>query len=122
MAVKCTGAEYKAFMASDWGEMFMDDFVISINGVDVDFQYGGLDEAEDAMQPSDKVVIKEGGVYEPVQIHDSVCGHDTYVRSLESHFKLWRKAQTTSFLSVECQNDKLEAVKTAIVAAGGKIK
>lgn len=114
MAVKLTGAEYKAFMDSDWGDCFMDDYVIAINGVDFEQMGGGLEDAEDAMQPSDKVVIKGGDIF--------TTNESSYVRSLEAHFKLWRKKQTTAILSVECPNDKLDAVKAAIVAAGGKVK
>lgn len=113
MAVKCTGAEYKAFISSDWGDgVYMDDYAIAINGEKYDQLEGGLEDAEENLQPGDKVVIMEGGIYQ-----DS-----GYVRSLESHFKLWRKKQATAFLAVECPNDKLEAVKAAIVAAGGKVK
>lgn len=113
MAVKMTGAEYKSFMASDWGaDCYMDDYVISVNGTKYEQLDGGLEDAEDNMKPSDKVVIHEGGIYR----------ESAYIRSLESHFKLWRKAQTTSFLSVECPDDRLDAVKAAIVAAGGKVK
>ncbi len=41
--------------------------------------------------------------------------------SLETYFRRWRKKQTTTFLTVECDHTKLEAVKAAIKAAGGKI-
>lgn len=112
MVVKCTGAEYKRFMNSDWGDgVFMDDYVISINGTVYEQLEGGLDDAEEKIQPSDKVVILGGDVF-----RDS-----SHIRSLESHFKQWRKKQTTAFLSVECPIDKLDAVKAAIVSAGGKV-
>ena len=112
MAVKCTGAEYKRFIESDWGgDAYMDDYVISINGTIYNQFDGGLDEAEEKIQPSDKMVIIEGDVF---------VGSG-WVRSLEAHFKQWRKKQTTAFLAVECPIDKLDAVKAAIIAAGGKV-
>ena len=112
MSVKCTGAEYKRFMNSDWGDgVFMDDYVISINGTVYEQLEGGLDDAEEKIQPSDKIVIIEGGVF---------VGN-RHVRSLEAHFKQWRKRHSTAFLAVECPIDKLDAVKAAIVSAGGKV-
>lgn len=112
MAVKCTGAEYNAFIESDWeNDAYMDDYSISVNGVEFNqFQEDSIHHHE--IKPSDKIVILAGCVYEDSK----------YIRTLESHFKMWRKKQATAFLAVECPNDKLEAVKAAIVAAGGKIK
>lgn len=42
--------------------------------------------------------------------------------SLEAHFKRWRKRQTTSVLVVEVPHKAADAVRAAIVAAGGKVR
>ena len=109
MAIKCTGAEYKSFMAADWGNnVYMDDYCISVNGE----EFIGCDLDEDNIEPTDKVVIMAGCVYDDA----------SYLRTLEAHFKMWRKKQTTAIVVVECPHDKLETVKAAIIAAGGKVK
>jgi len=41
--------------------------------------------------------------------------------SFEAYFKRWKKAQTTAIFVVECDLEKLDAVKQAIAAAGGKL-
>ena len=41
--------------------------------------------------------------------------------SLESFFKKWRKKQNTATLIVECDLAKIDAMKAAVKAAGGKI-
>jgi len=42
--------------------------------------------------------------------------------SLETHFKRWRKRQTTTLLVVEVAHEAAEAVCAAIAAAGGKVR
>ena len=116
MAVKCSGAEYKAFIDAGWGDIdadwgcgyYMDDYEVSVNGTVYD-QYGM--DVESAIKPTDKVVIICGDIYRG----------DSYIRSLESHFKAWRKSQTTAFLLVECPVGAVDAVKTAIILSGGKV-
>ena len=114
MAVKMTGAEYKSFMAEDWHDgYYMDDYAVSINGEVFDAIESGLESAEEAMQSTDKVAIVEGAVFDK---------DGAYVSSLEAYFKAWRKARTTTTIVVECQKDKFDAIRDAIITAGGKIK
>ena len=41
---------------------------------------------------------------------------------LVAEFRRWRKQQTTEYLSVEVPKDKADAVRSAITAAGGRVK
>ena len=114
MTVKMTGAEYKSFMTEDWHDgYYMDDYAIAINGEVFDAIESGLASAEEVMQATDKVAIVEGAVFDK---------DDAYVSTLETYFKTWRKARTTTTIVVECPKDKIDAIRSAIISAGGKIK
>jgi hypothetical protein len=109
--VKTTGAEFWAFYndktfwpAGSWH----DDTLIIVNGKDVE------DYTPENI-PDDAQLLIEGGI---VYLDDQ--GRDD--TAFESFFKKWRKTQNTVFLSVECPKDKVDAVKSAIKAAGGKAK
>ena len=41
--------------------------------------------------------------------------------SFEGFFRVWKRCQTIKTILVECDDSKLEAVKAAIKAAGGKV-
>jgi hypothetical protein len=115
MSVKTTGAEYKAYMnESDpkwWSkDAYMDDELLTVDGKSTSEQ----DNFDSSHLSDDAIVIIEGGTYH--QSYD-----DDNPISLESHFKRWRKAQTTVRIAVEVHKDKLEALKAAIKLAGGKV-
>lgn len=112
MGTKTTGAEWKRYYSdtSAWPDgAWHDDEIITVNGVDAEDI--DLNEIEDSA-----VVVVSGGVY--------LTGThaDDNAPSLETHFKRWRKAQSTTFLAVEVPNEKLEAVLQAIQQAGGNVK
>ena len=55
-------------------------------------------------------------------------GENGFDVSFETYFKHWRRTQkaalastNVTLLSVTAPNDKLEAIKAAIIAAGGKV-
>jgi hypothetical protein len=112
MTTKATGAELKrfyndpAYWPGDQGNTWHEDEIVLVDGKTVE-EYA--DVADDA-----KVTIDGGVVL-------SSRWDEEEAPSFETHFKRWRKAQSTAFLSVECPKDKLEAVKAAIRAAGGKV-
>lgn len=116
MAVKTTGAEFKAFYEDKdfWPEdnanyVWHEEAIILVDGVE---DPEGIDTA--ALADSAEVRI-EGGV---------VCCSkwDGNEPSLESYFRKWKKSRDTVLLVVECGKDKLEAVKAAVKAAGGKAR
>jgi len=111
--IKTTGAEWKAFNADNtyWGEFYMEDEVITVNGEPVDEYSFDVESLNDA----DKVTVDGGWVA------DQAAGSDKEY-NLNTFFNRWRKQQTTEFLSVEVQKEKADAVRAAIVAAGGKVK
>ena len=116
MTVKATGAEYKAFMADlvfwpDDGKNYTwhEDDTTMIDSVVM----GDLHTLSDILDTA-KITIDGGMVFNNTWPDESEPSLDTY-------FKRWRKAQNTVFLAVEAPKDKLEAVKAAIKAAGGKV-
>lgn len=114
MATKTTGAEFKRFYNDDkyWpeddGNTWHEDALLSIDGV---VQEDGIDIqvlADDA-----EVKIQGGVVYGP-----QWEGNEP---SLEAYFKRWKKKQSTVSFLVECDQSRLDAVKAAIKAAGGRV-
>ena len=81
---------------------------IYINGV---YQLDGI-EAEKLLD-ADEVKF-EGGVVFGLVV-------DPREPSFVAYFKRWKKAQTTVIFAVECDRDKIDAVKQAIADAGGKV-
>lgn len=112
MSVKMSGAEYKRFYSDPefWPEgVWNEDAEITVDGNE---QPDGIDV--ETLSDNAVVIIEDGVVCGPQwEFGDSP--------SLETYFRRWRKKQTTTFLTVECDHAKLEAVKAAIKAAGGKI-
>ncbi len=111
MSVKMSGAEFKKFMSSEefWPvDTWHEDEQITVNGED---RPDGVEAS--TLSDTDVVVIHDGVLTGPQWLDGGP--------SLETHFRRWRKKQTTTFLTVECDHTKLEAVKAAIKAAGGKI-
>lgn len=118
METKTTGAELKAFNNDDsyWGksadssvDIWHDEMVLEVNGVEMPDGF----PIED-LKDEDQVRILNGYV---MSNQEGVAD-----QSLESFFKAWRKIQNTVHLAVEVPKQKLESVRAAILAAGGKIK
>jgi len=109
--IKITGIEWKSYMADviAWPKgAWFDDEEIKINGrlPGNEFDVENVDDAA-------KVELSYGVYYKN--------DYDFEGRSLEAHFKAWRKNQTTAFGSVEAPKENAAAVKAAILAAGGKV-
>lgn len=115
MAVKTTGAEFKRFYtdpafwppeaASHKDNVWHEDELISVDG---EQREEGFDF--DTIPDSAQVTV-EGGVVFGLKDEPS----------FETYFKRWRKLQSTSVLVVECDVTKLDAVKSAVRAAGGRV-
>lgn len=113
MATKTTGADLKRFWndKASWPEgMYWDDGAILVNGSDSDnIDLSTVDnEAE--------ISIHDG-----IVLHESDTDWNKTAPTLEAHFLNWQKKQTTRILLVEVPIERLEAVKTAMTAAGGQI-
>lgn len=110
MTVKTTGAEWKRFYSDKgaWPDgAWHDDEEITICG-------------EPWNPDNDLMNVSDG---EPMTIAGGIVFMNENAAdgpSLESHFKRWRKAQSTVFFSCEAPRDRADAVKAAIIAAGGK--
>lgn len=116
MGVKTNGAEYKAYIADTdpkfWPDgSFIDDDVLIVNGT----THGSDDLTLDtsAFKDEDEVIIHCGSFYQSAREDDPI--------SLETHFKRWRKAQSTVRIAVEVHKDKLDGLMTAIKANGGRV-
>ena len=118
MAVKCTGEQFKRFYSDPryWfhtadvkkTSTWHDDEVILIDGKEKDENFDMADVADDA-----QVSVEGGMVYGPVVGSEEPA--------LDSYLRRWLKEQSTTSFLVTCDKDKLDAVKAAIKAAGGKI-
>lgn len=115
MSTKTNGAEYKAYIAESdskwWPESsWMEEELLTVDGLSTesmtDFDSGNIAD--------ESAVTIEGGTY-----YNSMDDDDPI--SLETHFKRWRKAQTTVRISVEVHKDKLDGLKAAIKANGGRV-
>jgi len=120
MATKTNGAELKAFYnddaywlktpASKTDDIWHEDLVLMVNGVEQADDFSITEDLKD----EDQVTIVDGVV---LSNRDDFKG-----RSFESFFKAWRKQQDTVYLAVAVPKDKQDAVRAAILAAGGSIK
>ncbi len=112
MTAKTTGAEFKRFYNDPelWPtDTYCEDEVVTVDGATVpeyEFDYTTVQDAA--------IVTVAGGIVQGPQF-------DGNEPSFEAYFKRWKKKQTTATLIVECQLDKVDAVKAAIKAAGGKV-
>ena len=111
MATKTTGAEFKRFYKDPafWPDgVWHEDETVTVNGEEVG-PNGELGKIAD-----DAVVTVDGGIVLGPKWKENEP-------SFEGYFKSWRKQQTTKSFVVECDESKLEAVKAAIKAAGGRV-
>lgn len=108
--IKTTGAEFWRFYNDDkfWPDgAWHDDTLVKVNGE-------VIDDYEPKNIPDNAQVLIDGGVI-------FMDEHGDENVAFESHFRKWRKAQDTESIVIECPKDKIDAVKAAIKAAGGKI-
>lgn len=114
MSVKTTGAEYKEYMNYTdpifWPEeSFIDDVVLIIDGVRLDEHF---DFDESKVSDSAEIII-ECGVF--------MRNNDSDDIPLELHFKRWRKAQTTAYLSISVDKSRIDELKAILKTFGAKI-
>lgn len=114
MTTKTTGAEILRFYNDSefWPDgVWHEDEVVTVDGAE------WLRELS-AIPDGAVVAVSHGAVFSD---GDSAAPWgDGDGPSFETHFKHWRKKQATAVGTFECPKDKLQAVKAAIKAAGGK--
>lgn len=106
--IKTNGSEYKRFYDDEtaWPDgAWHEDELLIVNG---DKCEAGIDSI-----PDNATVNLIGGV-----VYDLPNGSTV---SMETHFRNWRKRQSMTTILVECDRAKLDDVKAAIKAAGGKV-
>jgi hypothetical protein len=118
MPTKTTGLELQAFYNDDdyWKNapgqaegFWHEEIMLEVNGKEVPEDFSIAND----LQPDDQVVIIDGTVLSSIPNVDA--------QLFESFFKKWRKVQSIGYLAVEAPKDKLDAIKAAIRAAGGKV-
>jgi hypothetical protein len=115
MTVHTNGAEIKAFYAD---KAFWPDRVIDGNNIWHDELTLIVNDVEDFnpvienLQDSDRVKITYGDVYSTKKPHFT---------SVETYFRRWKKTTTHTSVLVSVPNEHLEAVKAAILGAGGTL-
>lgn len=124
MTVKCTGAEFLRFYndkawwfskqdgtAEDGEETWWEDAEVVVSGIRVaEYEY----DFNTNIKPTDTVTVRGGVVF------GKVVG--TKEPTVEAYLKRWLKAQRTTVLVVDCPNEKLDAIRAAIKAAGGSVQ
>ena len=110
--VKVTGSEWNRFYAD--AEAWPDGAWYEDEEITVDGKTAGDDFDLSAVPDGAMLTVKGGVVYLKEDTNEGP--------SLEAHFKRWRKRQTTTVLVVEVPHEAAEAVRTAIAAAGGKVR
>lgn len=112
MNVKTTGAELKAFIDDDafWdqgGGAWHEDTIYRVNGGNA---YNDLDV--DLLDDDDVVIIEGGHVF---------FEESEEALALTTFFRRWRRQQNTAHLAVSIDKERLEDLKEAIKAVGGRI-
>ena len=112
MTTKTTGEEFKRFYTTKelWEEndRYHEDEIVTVNGKEVDeyeFDYSDI--------PDEAIVTVHGGIV-------LGNGFDGDEPSFEAYFKRWKKKQSTATIIVTCHVGKVDEIKAAIKAAGGK--
>jgi len=91
-----------------WINCYIDDVAMSVDGTEIE------EESEEFQNlPLSAEITVSGYIIN--------CYTGETVRSLDAQLKRWRKAQKYITFVVDIDRDKAEALKAAIVAAGGKI-
>lgn len=107
--IKTSGAEFKRFYSDDtvWPEgAWHEDETLLVDGDEWDEDYGQI--------PDNAKVTLSGGTIS----FDLTEAPDV---SMETHFRNWRKRQTTTTILVECDMAKIDEIKAAVKAAGGRV-
>lgn len=125
MTVKCTGAEFLRFYndkawwfstedktaLSDNEHTYYEDACVCVNGEQIaEYEF----DFDRDLKPTDTVSVSGGVVF------GKVVG--TKEPSVEAYLKRWLKAQNTTSIVVDCPNEKLDAIRAAIKAAGGSVQ
>lgn len=111
--MKLTKKEWLDFNSDEsdsgvWTNYYIDNVVMSVYGIEIE------EESEEFQDlPLSAKITVSGDIMN--------CYTGEHVRSLDAELKAWRKAQKYITLVVDVSRDKAEALKTAIVTAGGKI-
>ena len=111
MTVKTTGAEFKRFYNDNswWTQdMWHEDEEMTVNGFPRD------DDIDLLAIPDDAIITVSGGVVLGLPNDEQP--------TLETHFRRWKKKQDRVSIVIECDKDDVDAVKSAVRAAGGKTK
>lgn len=115
MAVKTNGAEFKRFYGDkkywpDGSDTYHDDIVFVVNGEEL-----GEDQDPGKVADTDTITFEGGGVY------NSQLYKEGAEPTVDAYFRRWKKEQTTVSIVIECDISKVDAIKVAVKAAGGKV-
>lgn len=109
MPVKMTGAQYKAFLAADWGpDAYWEEAEISVNGQEA--PEDGVDEA--SIKDTDVITITGGAICQ-----DQVKRPHDWINA-EPFARKWLKAQSTVTLMVDVPREHADQFVTMIQGVG----
>lgn len=105
MSIKTTGAEFKEWINSDWGDdSWWDDYEVLVNGVETE------DYDTDTMTDADKIEIRSGVI---IQKNGDMT-------DAKKHFKAWQKKQTHIYISVCVSKEKETELRAFLATIGAK--
>ncbi|OGU22501.1 MAG: hypothetical protein A2580_08935 [Hydrogenophilales bacterium RIFOXYD1_FULL_62_11] len=107
MAIKTTGAEFKQWLESDWGQdAWWEDNVVKVDGAYVD------DDYDHSTIPDASAVVLEQGLI----LTEKGAKNVDAVR----HFRAWRAAQEHTYVVVKVPKDQLDAFLATLPSFGAK--
>lgn len=107
---KMTGAEFKAFMKSDW------DALLGVTGAYVDDSRVTVDGVN---EPEDTDTIPDTA---KVEIHyGCIMANEDVDLSFEAAYIRWKKKQTTTIMCIEVPNEAVEALLKTLAELKGKV-
>lgn len=109
--MKTNGADFKAWHASDWGhpEAWWDDYVITINGEDVE------DYDVDKLADDDVIEIHGGVIF----LGQGLGGQEPKTIKPQTHFRNWKTKQTHERIAVLVEKEAIPAFKQLVAAFKG---
>lgn len=115
MPTKTNGAEFLRFYDDPkyWPEnsgVYHEDEIFRVDGEAV------VDDFDMSKVAATAVIEIEGGA-----VLDSPLYENKTEPSLEAYFRRWKKEQNTVSLVIECPKNKVDAIKKAVRAGGGKV-
>jgi hypothetical protein len=118
--IRTTVGEFRSFLADDYGredDGWFEEICFFLDGDDEPLEDDDCifcDTLDTSLSPATSLRFQGGVLVFPIDRHKESL-------SVEALFKKWRKLQTTAVLAIEIDKDRVEEIKTAVKALGGRV-